>query len=118
MSIRVNITETARRLLAEVGEALSEENVLKVAGRAVANTGRENFQKLEEERPNKQGFHRQHFWSGARRATRNPVSAGAHAVLVEVDKAGVALRYFGGVVKPVNAKALTIPATDEAYGKR
>ena len=39
------------------------------------------------------------------------------AVTLEARQLGLALRYWGGTIKPVSAKILCFPITPEAYGK-
>ena len=39
------------------------------------------------------------------------------AVVVSSSQIGAALKQYGGIVRPVTARALTIPITDEAKGK-
>src|SRR5262249_29286184 len=38
--------------------------------------------------------------------------------LITIDQVGVRQRFKGGPIKPVKARALTIPARPDAYGKR
>lgn len=118
MPIKVTINDNASAMLEAVAKVMNPDSISKVTGRAVANTIRANFQTLEDNRPNKQGFPRQHFWSACRRATQAPAPLGSGRVLIEINKPGAALRRFGGTVRPVNKKYLTIPAIAEAYGRR
>lgn len=39
-------------------------------------------------------------------------------VIISINKAGIAQRYFGGHIAPVNASRLAIPARSETIGKR
>lgn len=89
-----------------------------IAARAVVNLLRAHFQKLEDTRPNKQGFPRQHFWSQARRGVGQPEQRG-DAAAVTVRQVGIAQRRYGGTIKPKKPDGwLTIPLRAEAYGKR
>jgi len=88
----------------------------RVAAHGVGLRLKDHFQDLEQSRPNKMGWRRQHFWSGARQSI-NEQSSGTKVTL-SITKPGIALHYFGGVVRPVIAEMLTIPAVEEAYGKR
>ena len=42
----------------------------------------------------------------------------SNGVEVAINHVGIAQRYFGGTIKPVNKKRLTIPADADAYGRR
>ncbi len=96
--------------------ALEPVQLSRVAAHGVGLRLKDHFQDLERDRPNKMGWPRQHFWSGARQAISEQYS-GARVTL-SITKPGVALHYFGGVVRPIIAEMLTIPAVAEAYGKR
>lgn len=63
------------------------------------------------------GGRRSHFWRKA--AESVTFSADAGGITVAVTHQGVRLRYAGAPdgIRPVNAKALAIPATGEAYGR-
>jgi hypothetical protein len=65
--------------------------------------------------PNKRGFPTTNFWSRAAKATNwAETNEGPRVSIAQI---GMRQRYHGGVIKPVNAKALTIPVAAEAYGK-
>ena len=63
------------------------------------------------------GGRRSHFWRKAAEAVS--FAADADAVTVSVSHLGVRLRYAGAPdgIRPVNAKALAIPAHPHAYGR-
>jgi hypothetical protein len=90
----------------------------KVMGRGVANTLRKHFSKLDRQRPNRLGGTRTHFYGQVRRSVQQPVLLGGDGVKVSIPHVGIAQRYFGGKIEPVNVDWLTIPARSEAYGKR
>lgn len=64
---------------------------------------------------NKRGYPSTGFWEQAARATRWEPQG--DSIKIIVDKIGVRQRYFGGVIRPVNASALTIPISPLSYGK-
>lgn len=64
---------------------------------------------------NKRGWPSTGFWEQAARATR--WEAHGSFIKIIVDKIGVRQRYYGGVIAPVNAAALTIPISPLSYGK-
>jgi hypothetical protein len=61
------------------------------------------------------GGRRSHYWRAAAQSTSWRVE-GEH-IDIAVAKEGVGLHLKGGSVRPVNAKALAIPARAEAYGR-
>lgn len=87
-----------------------------IVGRAGVNVVRKHLFKLDRARANALGGKRTHFYAAAARSThfRN-TDAG---VVVSISHIGIAQRYFGGTIRPVNAKRLAIPARREAHGRR
>ena len=75
-------------------------------GRVIADVIKDNFVRLDEERGHKfKG--QEHFYGEAARSTGYTEQYGYPAVVVMW--IGVAMRYFGGLIKPKNAKYLSIP---------
>lgn len=64
---------------------------------------------------NKKGWKSTNFWADAARSTHWQTFP--EGVMLSVSKIGVRQRYHGGIIRPVNAKALTIPIDEHAYGK-
>lgn len=88
----------------------------RVAGEAAAQAVRDHFVKLDSSRPNALGGRRTHFWGkAARSVTSSPTKDGAE---VTVSHTGVRQRLYGGTIRAVNAKYLTVPARAEAHGRR
>lgn len=117
--------DTATPALARLRAGLETDRLLPILGRSVNNAVRENFDMLEQSRPNKIGGQRQHYYSGARASTSFVID-GDQAV-IGVRQVGMRLRYYGGTVRAgQNAsymtgqptKYLTIPVTPESYGHR
>jgi hypothetical protein len=97
--------------VAKLAGAMTPQRLAAATGPAVQNlfTGH-----LRRKGKNKRGWPSTGFWAGAARSTSwATVPEGA---LVSVNQVGVRQRYFGGTIKPVNAKALTIPISPVAYG--
>lgn len=95
---------------------LASEDINQVAGRAGTNTVKTHFRKLDSSRANKLGAKRSHFYAAAAAATSfRTVRDGA---VIEISHTGIAQRFFGGTITPVNSKYLTIPARTEAYGRK
>jgi len=68
---------------------------------------------------NKRGWPSTEFWSRAADATNWIEGGGEGGGFVDIDcnQIGIRQQIYGGDIRPVNAKALTIPAAPEAYGK-
>jgi hypothetical protein len=111
-SIHTNIAEIIGKLV-----PLDMDRVRSVGGRALVNTLRAHFFRLDRERPNQLGGDRTHFYGQVARSVQNPRAEG-DAIRVSINHIGIAQRYFGGDITPKRAKYLTIPARAEAYGKR
>lgn len=118
MSTTITIQDRATRDLQRAEGVLTSEQLAYVGARAVGTRLQDHFQDLERSRPNKRGWRRQHFWGGARRSVQTPRNVAGAKVVVSITRPGIALLYFGGVVRPIVAKMLTIPAVEEAYGER
>ena len=65
---------------------------------------------------NKRGWASTHFYGRAAEATN--WQEGFGFLNIVVNQIGIRQRLMGGDIRPVNAGALTIPAQEEAYGKR
>lgn len=65
-------------------------------------------------RQNKLGGKSTGFWKGASQSIASEASA--DGATVSMSQRGVALQYFGGIVKPVTAKALSVPVHPSAHG--
>jgi hypothetical protein len=115
-TVQVVVEDTATPALERIAAGLTSEELLPRFGRSVMHAMQENFDELEETRPNKLGGTRQHYYAEASRLTRFTVSG--DTATVYTTEVGTNLRYYGGTVVPVTAKYLTIPATAEAYGHR
>jgi hypothetical protein len=101
-------------MLLTLRQAIALEKVSEVLGRAGVRTIQDHLRARDASHPNALGGRRTHFWSAAARSTTyRTVSDGA---LISISHAGAALQYFGGTVRPVNRKFLSIPAIPEAHG--
>jgi len=119
MATTIQVRDLTTAELQRIGRTISPAQLALVGARGVANAVREHFRDLEQKRPNKMGWPRQHFWGGARQSVQVPSGAAGNIVSVTITKPGVALLYFGGIVRPKPPLIfLTIPAVPEAYGTR
>ncbi|NQT94194.1 MAG: hypothetical protein HQ559_15640 [Lentisphaerae bacterium] len=103
------------RFFKSIAGTLNDQGVKQVAGRAGANTTKGHLRKLDRGRPNKMGGRRSHFFSAAADSTF--FAAVSDGVEIHIAHTGMAQRYYGGTITPVNARALAIPARPEAYGR-
>jgi hypothetical protein len=105
-----------------LGGEVKGEGVKRVIGRAIANVLKEHFIRLAGDSAHHRtaaslGAKRTGFYSEAARGVQQPQLV-ANGVAVPINQVGLAQRLFGGIIRPVKAKFLTIPARSQAYGKR
>ena len=116
VSITVTIDDRATPLLRGLPRDFSPEKVHPVIGRAGVNVIRKHLFKLDRDRPNELGGRRTHFYGRAARSTN--FSSDKKGVNLSINHQGMAQRFFGGRIKAVNSKFLTIPANRKAHGRR
>jgi len=117
INVRITVTDFgATALLNSLRSPRFDEGVRKVAGRASANLVQKHLRGLDRARPNALGGRRSHFYSLAAMAVSFVTDP--QGALVTVAHLGIAQRYYGGTIRPINANALAIPARPEAYGRR
>jgi hypothetical protein len=118
-TVTVEIKDTITPKLQALIEECGSPNINQKAGEGVAILLRSHFRKLEASRPNKNKWRRLHFWADCAKSVQNPI-LGGDRVVISINQKGIAFQRWGKEdVVPVNgAKALTIPADEEAYGKR
>lgn len=104
--------------LMRLGQAVLRPDVRIAMGRAIATRLRAHFSQLDSGRANGMGGKRTHFYEQARDAVQQPELVGGDGVKVAINHVGIAQRYFGGDIEPVNGNWLAIPARAEAYGHR
>lgn len=113
MALAINISDKATPDIKVLGEAMFSDSAKAAAGAKVVELVQERFLSLG---TNKQGWPSTGFWAGAARSTHYVVQQ--DGVKISVSQQGVRQRFFGGEIKPVKKKYLTIPAIPEAYGHR
>lgn len=114
MSVAINIErDTASPWLAQLRREVTPQRMAAKLGPRCTRLLQRTFLKLG---TNERGWPTTNFWARAAKATN--WQPGDGYLLVGTNQIGVRQRYFGGDIRPVNAKALTIPASKEAYGKR
>lgn len=111
----INIQENATPGLELMRANVTPHRLAAEIGPRVTRLVQRNFLK-KERAGNSMGWPSQHFYARAAEATN--WQEGFGFVMISVNQIGVRQRLIGGVIKPVNAKMLTMPATADAYGKR
>jgi len=112
MSISVDIRDRATGGIKGLVAGLSVGNVNPAIGAGVTKLFQDHYLALPS---NKSSWPSTNFWARAARATHWTLLA--DGVVISTSQQGVLQRYYGGEIKPVNAKHLAIPARAEAYGK-
>ena len=112
MSAAVQVVKnTATPALANLAAHLGPYRLGMVLGRAGANLIKRHLETLP---ANKRGWPTTNFWKDASRSTSSaPDPTGA---TITINKLGFRQRLVGGMIKPVNAKALAIPIDAVSYG--
>lgn len=89
-----------------------------VVGRKARNILKTHFLKRDKSHANPLSERRTHFWRAASDSIHAPVvSADGGSVTISVTHTGVAQRYFGGTIRAKRVDFLTIPVSEEAYGR-
>lgn len=102
---------------------MDRKGLLSVAGRAGRNVLVKHLRDYDRSHPNQIGGARTNFYAKAADSVNFTVISD-DVVAISINAIGIALQYYGtaglpgGVLRPVHAQYLTIPATPEAHGKR
>jgi hypothetical protein len=93
-----------------------------IIGRAGSDHDKHHLIDYNNAHPNRLGGKRTNFFTKAGRSVLFAVSSNSVDLIIpertSVPHRGIAQHYFGGVIKPVNGKLLTIPAIPETHGRR
>jgi hypothetical protein len=111
-SFTIDVKDKASSALQRKMDACAPHRLNAFIGPRLSKLTQDHFIRLPH---NKKGWKPVNFWADAARSTSWMTLP--EGVLIRVNKIGVRQRYQGGVIRPVNAKALTIPIAEEAYGK-
>ena len=113
VTVEFKVKDTGTAALDERMQTLDPARLAPRVGAAVQLLWQRHFLTLG---PNKRGWPTTNFWPGAARATSwAPTPDG---VRITVNQIGGRQRYYGGTISAVRARALTIPISPDAYGKR
>lgn len=112
--LKADATPRILAATAKVGAA----PILRVAGRAAAQTTRKFYQLKNVQEPNQLGGKRTNFWADVARSVSQPMPKGPNKVEIVVSHPDIAQKVLGGQILPKRSKFLTIPANPIAHGKR
>jgi hypothetical protein len=117
MTISISITGPVQERLQAFSDDLQGEGSKKAIGGGISLLIKAHLGGLDSSRPNKIGGKRTHFYYAA---AKNISYESTHdGALVHIHQKGIALHYYGGVIKPTGGrKFLTIPVDPESYGRR
>lgn len=117
MSVEISIAGQVQDRLQAYAADLQSEGLKHAAGRGVRRLLMSHLGGLDASRPNKLGGKRTHFYADAARNTSYEITP--EGADVHIHQPGIALHYYGGVIKPTGGrKFLTIPVDPEAHGRR
>jgi len=112
--ISINIQDGATPLLDRIRDAATSNGLVLVGGRAAANLIRDHLVALNSSRHRSGGTN---FYANAAKSVT--VTAVPQGAKVSITQTGFRQRLYGGPIDPTGGrKFLTIPACDEAIGKR
>lgn len=113
MSYSILITsDTATPALREMTAALSPQRFCAAVGPACNRLVRQNYRRQP---PTRSGGKSTGFWADAARSTT--WSSEGMSVTTTTTKIGVRQQYFGGTIRPVNRRMLSVPISAQAHGK-
>jgi hypothetical protein len=115
MKVSVHVDDRATPAIERIRARLTGLPLMKVIGLAAVDAVRRHLIRKDAQ-PNNMSFPKTGFYGKAASATTYDVTA--TSATVKIDQIGMRQRYHGGTIRPVNAKALTIPVHPAAYGRR
>ncbi len=116
LSLNMSIEDGVSEPLVELETNLRPERLTPVLARECAKRTRQHLFRLDSERANTMGGARTHFYGQCGRSVGSGMLS--DGFYVSINHIGFRQRLFGGTIRPVKAKMLTIPACAEAYGHR
>lgn len=90
----------------------SSDTIAEAVGRGVSNLIYSHLLEKNAKTKTREGWTKSNYYAEAAQSVSSDV-AGAGQAVVRIVKEGVALHYFGGVIRPTKAKALAIPLRPE-----
>lgn len=116
ITVRVESEELTRSLTRIIGLTQRPRSILQAAARSVRRDLQRHFRQRDRQ-ANALGGRRTHWWARVAQSTQIASVTDQQAV-VSISEPGIGMKVTGGVIRPVEAKALTIPLHPEAYGRR
>lgn len=117
IALQVNRAGFNKQFNELLAQARNPVQVLLVAGRELANQLKAHFRTKDQTDPNQLSPRREHFWLQIANSVNNPEQSGYNAVSVRVSDPRIAQKVFGGTITAKRAGALTIPVSEQAYGR-
>lgn len=112
LGLSITVTDTATPALRQKLAQCSPARLARILGPALLRLTQDH---LIANGPNQRGWPTTGFWPrAAKAATWTGTDDG---VLISINQIGVRQRFHGGTIRPVKARALTIPISPEAHGK-
>jgi hypothetical protein len=116
IAYRIETTDLASPALQQLRGALAPSRLNPIVGTAAAEATVAHFVQLNRERPNRLGGRRtNYYFQASEKVNWREIDDG---VVISIPQVGLALRVFGGTVRPKQKKFLTIPVNPAAHGKR
>lgn len=107
-----------QRLESLAGQLQRPAALAPVLGRKAVTVLKKHFREKDKSNANKLSDRRTHFWRAVADSVQAPVVDGsANRITVSVNHTGLAQRYFGGTIRAKRVSLLTIPVSEEAYGR-
>lgn len=116
ITVRVQSDELTQALTRIIGLSQRPRSILQAAARSVRRDLQRHFRQRDRQ-VNALGGRRTHWWARVAQSTQIASVTDQQAV-VSISEPGLGLKVTGGVIRPVEAKALTIPLHPEAHGRR
>lgn len=126
----IAITINARSLMQAFRKLNSladdKSGLLMVMGREARNQLVRHYRDKDRSEPNKLGGRRTHYWLQVARSVQAPAGRGPDKVVVAINEPTIRQKIYGGKLTPGKSisrktgkptKALTIPVSQEAYGR-
>lgn len=116
ITVRLDSAKFAAGMSKVVSLVEHPRSVTEAAARSVRRDLQRHF-RVRDQQANALGGRRTHWWSNVARSTQI-ASVDDQQAVIHIGERGIALKVYGGAVRPVKAKALTIPIHAEAHGRR
>jgi hypothetical protein len=118
-TLQIKLTENVSPTVAAMIADMRNKGAITAASAGVQNELKDFYAGLEQTRPNKMGYPRQHFWADVRGTVQRPEVTTPQTASVSITHLAIRQRIEGGYIRPGPGKDyLTLPANEKAYGHR